>query len=420
MLSVHTTCTLAYCCLIALLTSNAKAGAIATFQRVPGEFVGVTDDGSVVTSSSFIDQDGQNKLLSVPGSHVQIVAFSSYGSTLAGNRILPGSDFYRGWYRRSNGELIDIGTLTGDEPLPRSTTLIRGMSVDGNVLAGTSRNSEDKLQGFYWTLADGMEPIEYVPNAVSASVNGISADGSTVVGTSLITCPECDTSGIIVDCFGECGPSVATRHEAFIWNAEEGAISLGVLPLPEPRVVGVSSSGEPIVTAPLASALQRSHALGISDDGSTVFGYGTHEGFVWRKGTGMQPLPGLEQESGMFFPLDASANGSVIVGGIGGSCGINCFSGPGAVIWDEQNGSRLLKSVLIDQYDLEEEVGGLFLEHATYISADGRTIAGRVDRTRGGGTWIVTLPVPEPGSVFSVAILLLAASLRGSNSALFF
>jgi hypothetical protein len=113
----------------------------------------------------------------------------------------------------------------------------------------------------------------------------------------------------------------------------------------------------------------------------------------------------------MFFPLDVSGDGSVVVGGVGGSCGINCFAGPGAVIWDAIHGTRLLKEVLANEYGL----GGIpFLEHATFISADGLTIAGRRDRTAGGGSWVVTLPwspaVPEPWSISQLVLVIFLLS----------
>lgn len=404
--------------LITFCTAAAIAGEEAIFRRIPGNLLSVASNGTILTTSSLLSPNGNHQPLSISGSHVRLTAFSQDAEILAGIRVLPGSDSYQSWYRSSNGEVIDIGMLADDPQLPRSTTIIRGSSANGKVLAGTSRNAEDMLQGFYWTSAGGIIPIEHVPNARSASVSGISANGSTIVGTSIVACPECDTSGIIVDCASDCNSIVATYREAFIWTEESGPITLGTLrDPPEPITIeATSGEGVPVTLSLGPSTPQSTHALGVSGDGSTVFGYavghGPSQGFTWSADTGIQPLPGLTGNNGMFFPLDATADGSVVVGGIGGSCGTNCFSGPGAVIWDELNGTRLLKSVLINQYGLGEEIGDLFLEHATYISADRRTIAGRVDRTQGGGTWIVRLPVPEPATILSALMLLSVAACK--------
>jgi hypothetical protein len=158
----------------------------------------------------------------------------------------------------------------------------------------------------------------------------------------------------------------------------------------------------------------------ISDDGSTVVGYEDSSGRIWHEATGMQPIPRLPNQSSMFLPLGVSGDGSVVVGGIGGATGINSFSGPGAVVWDADHGTRLLKDVLVEVYGLGDLLRDKFLEHATYISPDGKTVAGRYDRSAGGGSWVVTLPwwlaVPEPGAMgLMMEGLVAVAALRRSR-----
>jgi hypothetical protein len=74
----------------------------------------------------------------------------------------------------------------------------------------------------------------------------------------------------------------------------------------------------------------------------------------------------------------------------------------------------LLKSVLVDDYGLGNAIGDTVLAHATFISADGRTIAGIVGT--GGTGWVVTLPgpVPEPSSL----MLLITAIMFSCVSAI--
>jgi hypothetical protein len=239
-----------------------------------------------------------------------------------------------------------------------------------------------------------MEAIDYLPKSIGASVSGMSADGLAITGTASIVDDSFDPGYVAQDCAGECGPIIASYSQAFVWTEPTGTISLGAL---RQKPNNVDELGRPPVP-------HSTYANQISDDGKTVVGYGsTFEGWIWRAETGMQLIPGLPNRYGMFFPLDVSGDGSVVVGGVGGSCGIKCFSGPGAVIWDAAHGTRLLKDVLVKEYGLGDEIGDTFLEHATFISADGRTIAGRRDRTAGGGTWFVTLPwspaVPEPWAI---------------------
>jgi uncharacterized membrane protein len=283
------------------------------------------------------------------------------------------------------------------------------MSDDGQYLAGTSYNSQAIAQGFRWSQASGMEPIDFLPKSVGATVSGMSADGRAIAGTASIVDDSFDPGYVDRDCAGVCGPLVAQYSQAFVWTDAAGTISLGAL---HQKPNTVDDMGRPPVP-------YDTYANQISDDGKTVVGYGSPlDGWIWRAQTGMQLIPGLPNQNGMFFPLDVSGDGAIVVGGIGGSCGINCFAGPGAVIWDAVHGTRLLKEVLVDEYGLGSEIGDNFLEHATFISADGLIIAGRRDRTAGGGTWVVTLPwspsVPEPWafSQLMLGIFLLGAFRR--------
>ncbi len=325
---------------------------------------------------------------------------SNDGSIIAGHGVTKTSDFYQGWVKHGDEGYTPIGTLGGDR------SMVYGMSDDGQYLAGTSYNSQATAQGFRWSEASGMEGIDYLPKSTNATVSGMSAGGQVIAGTASVVDDSFDPGFVIRDCAGDCGPLIAQYSQAFIWTKATGTTSLGALRQKPSTVDELECPPVPYDT----------YANQISDDGTTVVGYGsTFEGWIWRPQTGMRLIPGLPNQHGMFLPLDVSGDGSVVVGGIGGSCGINCFAGPGAVIWDAIHGTRLLKEVLVEEYGLGDEIGDIFLEHATYISADGLTIAGRLDRTTGGGTWMVTLPwspaVPEPWAIsqLMLGVFLLSA-----------
>ena len=116
-----------------------------------------------------------------------------------------------------------------------------------------------------------------------------------------------------------------------------------------------------------------------------------YEAFRYDNGTwtGLGDLPGGEWISEAY---GTTADGSIVVG----------FSGDGsdeeraAFIWDEANGMRDLRRVLIDDYGMAELEDWL-LTGAYGISADGTTIIG--DGLAPSGAyqgWVVT--IPEPGT----------------------
>ena len=385
--------------------------AVATLRLFGGELTDIAADGTILFATHLRHPDGRisptfdafGRGYGSYGTGTIATELSNDGSIMAGHGATKTSQFYQGWVKHGDEGYTPIGTLGGDR------SLVYGMSDDGRYLAGTSYTSQPTAQGFRWSQASGMEAIDYLPKSTGAGVTGMSADGRVIIGTASITDDSFDPGHVAQDCAGDCGPLIAQYSQAFVWTEATGTISLGAL-RQKPNSVDVL--GRPPVP-------HSTYANQISDDGTTVVGYGsTFEGWIWRAQTRMQLIPGLPNQYGMFFPLDVSGDGSVVVGGVGGSCGINCFNGPGAVIWDAIHGTRLLKKVLIEEYGLGDEIGNTFLEHATFISADGRTIAGRRDRTAGGGTWVVTLPwspaVPEPWafSQFILGIFLLSAFRR--------
>lgn len=80
-----------------------------------------------------------------------------------------------------------------------------GISADGSVVVGRSRNDEE---AFRWTQATGMVGLGTLPGgAFSSFALGVSADGSVVVGT---------TSG-------------SNFGQAFRWTQATGMVGLGVL-----------------------------------------------------------------------------------------------------------------------------------------------------------------------------------------------
>jgi uncharacterized membrane protein len=196
---------------------------------------------------------------------------------------------------------------------------------------------------------------------ISSSARAVSADGSTVVGSS----------------------SGGDWVQPFRWTAETGMMPLGVLP-------GATSP--------------RGRAWDVSGDGSAVVGqiqspHGMWEAFRWTTTDGLLGLgdfPGGKFDS---VAYGISADGNTIVGsGLAASGGY----GRRAFIWDLQHGMRDLSELLDNEYGLDLQ--GVTLHAATATSANGRVIVGWGTKAIGDGigsvAWRVDLgPIPEPSAI---------------------
>jgi len=117
-------------------------------------------------------------------------------------------------------------------------------------------------------------------------------------------------------------------------------------------------------------------------------------------------MVGLGDLSGGEFSSEAraiSADGSVVVGRASSGSGDEAF------IWDEENGMRSLRDILIAQ-----SVGGIqgwSLRDARGISADGRTIVGYGINPSGYEEAFIAT-IPEPSSAIFIGIGLIGMSLR--------
>ena len=204
--------------------------------------------------------------------------------------------------------MVSLGILPG-----YSSSEANGVSGDGSVVVGESRLSMHAAEAFRWTADGGMVSLGSLPGQYDATAFDVTPDGSTIVGEywSLL--------------------HISSPH-AFRWTAESGMVDLGILP------------GEHGV----------SKAYGVSADGSVVMGT------AWS-----YPWP--------FTPADQ------------------------AFIWDDANGMRSLKEVLENDFGLD--LTGWRLTEATGISDDGLIIVGNGRNPSGEReAWIADLaPGPIPG-----------------------
>ncbi len=176
----------------------------------------------------------------------------------------------------ASGGMQNLGTIgTG----PWGASAGQAVSANGLVVAGYATDfsvgPEGESRAFRWAAGSGMQSLGVLGDDAVSAANGISGDGSTLVGMSR-------------------GPAPSYGLTAIRWTASGGLQSLGYMP-------GGSFS----------------YARAASWDGSVVVGEGdsANQGgaFRWTATQGMQPLGTLEP-SGESMAMDVSADGAVVVG----------------------------------------------------------------------------------------------------------
>jgi probable HAF family extracellular repeat protein len=223
-------------------------------------------------------------------------------------------------------EAINVGLFPGG-----IISIANGVSADGSVVVGYGDQfilnfGSQVYQAFRWTQSSGMVGLGWIDTADKFSqAYGVSADGSIIVGVD--------------------------GQQAFRWTQAQGMVGLGKAP-------GATSA----------------RATAISADNSTIIGFNrfgssndNNRAFRWTAAEGMSDLGVLSGDQ--FSEAKAvSADGSVIVG----QSGIQFVSGR-AFIWNKTNGVRDLKAVLVAG---NPNLANWKLTSADGISADSKTVTG--------------------------------------------
>ncbi len=176
-------------------------------------------------------------------------------------------------------------------PLPGgSGTYAFGLSADGSTVVGSGGDASHFEHAIRWALPAGVQDLGILPGGTRSEADAVNGDGSVVVG------------------FADVAPGA---YRAFRWRTGQGMTDLGTLP------------GQPI-----------SYALAVNSDGSVVVGIsgspGAYRAFRWTSAAGMQPLGELGSDV-VSYANGVSADGSIIVGTSGDGSGGN----DRAVIWTD-------------------------------------------------------------------------------------
>jgi probable HAF family extracellular repeat protein len=202
-----------------------------------------TDTGTVRGLHAFrwTAATGLQDLGTLPGGTQSLANnVSADGSVVAGFAAAPAGDRAFRW--TAAGGLQPIAPLAGDT---RTTGI--GLSADGSTVVGYSASRTDGADNvaFRWTAATGTQLIPApagVPADAAAFAAAVSGDGNAVVGNVLVS---------------------AAAYRPFLWTPALGTVDLNAY-LP---TIGVDLTGWTL------------HSVtDISDDGTAILGYGTHDG----------------------------------------------------------------------------------------------------------------------------------------------
>ena len=205
----------------------------------------------------------------------QAIDASEDGSVIVG---LDGISAYR-WTAATGA--VPLGDLPGGI----ASSYARAVSADGSVITGGGTSAAGR-EVYRWTPSGGMQALGDLPGgSVDGNPTAISRDGSVIVGY---------------------GSTTGNADHAFRWTEGSGMVDLGVLP---GSFTNPASSG----------------ARGVSDDGSIVVGTATSptssEAFIWDQANGMRQLDEVLRQLGVDLgdwtltgAVGISADGRTIVG----------------------------------------------------------------------------------------------------------
>jgi probable HAF family extracellular repeat protein len=358
--------------------------------------------------------------------HLEGYDYESYGRAISGDGTVvvgssctqsEGSMAFR-WTIEEG--MVPLGFLPGGD-----TSGAYGVSAEGSVIVGfgTSYNTteEGHRQAFRWTAATGMVGLDDLQGgSFHSRAYGVTADGQTVVGygtksevVDVRHAVRWTDGGAPEDLGGmpDVYPALSTSHataisadgsviagwarnlsddqEACIWTEGEGIVGMGSLGGygSDSLAWDVAVSNEAVV-------------VGVN----TYYG-GDNEAFRWTSETGMVGLGDLPGGLNSSQAYAVSADGNVIVGS-----GCDEIGGM-AMIWDEQNGMRDLKTVLETDYGLDLSEW-YTLTAAKGISDDSRTIVGFGFHNNVREAWVAHIPEPTTGMTFLVGGILVLSRRR--------
>ncbi|MHC4396915.1 MAG: hypothetical protein ACYS1A_14810 [Planctomycetota bacterium] len=238
-----------------------------------------------------------------------------------------------------------------------------------------------------------MSTLPGLPNPQYTGVNGVSADGSIMVGYSVnggLTHAIRWGNGIPTDIGTLTGDAKDTTATAV---SDNGNYIVGQSLIPGGFQAFRWQEGNMLALGELEGRKFFSSARGISPYGTIVVGesdsFFGREAFLWSEENGMIGLGDLTGGDFYSIAYDASINGEHIVGFGTTTSGIEAF------LWTQETGMINLADTLINDYGLD--LTGWELKSAIGISNNGTVIAGSGINPNGQVEgWIATIPALPP------------------------
>jgi probable HAF family extracellular repeat protein len=316
-------------------------GSVLGMSRNGAFIIGTTDNG-FNSSRGWIYSNGTYTLVPAfgdPTLQTSISAINDTGTVWVG--------YGQGHaIRYANGVFTDLHTGAAFAPGGSLENYVESfgiaMSANTNVVAGIAYDSMSNRQAFRWTQATGMTGLGFLPGYTASAATGISADGTTIIGT------VSDQNFTIL--------------QAMYWTQATGMVGIGSLP-----------------TAPG----QHSFANAVSANGSVIVGSAVADGalnthaFRWTQATGMQDL-GTLPGGAYSYAVAVSADGSIVAGGSSGTGGGNFGY---AFRWTQATGMQKLSDLLAARGISPGP--GMVLGAAAYMSDDGKITVGNLTGPNG-------------------------------------
>ena len=291
---------------------------------------------------------------------------------------------------------------------------VNGVSANGSTIVGTTQTEyygSNPTNAFRWTSTGGRELLSGINTALQSGATDISANGDFIVGYHNATAHAPNTN----------------TGTAFRWSAANGPEDLGTLPGSNglSQATAISADGQ-VVVGNSITADQVSH-----------YPYHGSQAFQWTSNGGIQSVGDLPGGDNYSVATGISADGSTVVGYSSATSGIEGFawtetsgmvslgnfrpadvSADGSVvvgsasIWDSTNGLQSITTLLSDM-GLASEISGWSYFQASGISDDGLTLTGSARNPfQQGQGWIITIPEPSSALLLAGLPLLGLASRR--------
>jgi len=356
----------------------------------------------------------------VPGSAA--TAVSADGAVVVGS-CPDGASCSEAWRWTQGTGIVGLGFLSGD-----ATSEALAVSDDGSVVAGASGAKAAR-----WVNGSGWQDLSGgLPAADDSRANGVSADGSAVVGEYMSPFMGAATGAFVWRQVG--GTSLYLQDTVPILSSISGISSDGLVmsawtgPYDAPWALRFTESGSQMLTQLSGVYCDcGDSAEAISADASTIVGQSLGQAFRWQSGTGTVGLGFLAPVESQTFNnvfssgLAASADGRVVVGTSSELfCDPfpNCWEDERAFVWTQSRGMLDLRDELVA---LGLDLSGWTLVAATGVSADGSVIVGRgINPSGDPEAWRAEVPELAPPSIPALpapALLLVLGAVMAAGYA---